>query len=299
MPRRTYEGAFHHAMNRGHEGRPIFGNKADKEVFLELIKKVQEMMKIRILAYSVMNNHYHMVVQNLSGRMSDFFKQLNGQYAIHYRKVHGGRGYVFQDRFKTMLIQDDAYLMIALAYVLNNARKAGLSSDFSSYPWSSGILYFKNSDDSFVDCAYVEELFGSEQEFNRFVESMLIDELPTVKSELGMIIGGEEFLPEALELTERRSGRESQERRRCKDMYFDPFEKVLAEFERMKGIKIDAIDVTAYEGKRQRGELLVLLKENAGMTYREMSNLDIFASLEMNSLGRLYQQARKRLSKKP
>jgi len=171
-------------MNRGYEGRPIFKTHADKAFFLELLKKVVGLMKIRILAYCVIDNHYHMIVQNMSGRMSDFFKQLNGQYAIHYRKVHGGRGYVFQDRFKTMLIQDD------------------------------------------------------------------------------------EFLPKALELSERRSGRESVERRRCQDMYFDPCEKVLAEFERMKSVQIGDIDVTDYHGKRLRCELLVLLKENAGMTYR-------------------------------
>jgi REP element-mobilizing transposase RayT len=298
LPRRTYEGAFHHAMNRGYEGRPIFGTQADKAVFLDLLKKVQGLMKIRVLAYSLMDNHYHMVVQNISGRMSDFFKQLNGQFAIHYRKIHGGRGYVFQDRFKTMLIQDDAYLMIALAYVLNNATKAGLSSKFTNYPWSSGSLYFKESEDSSVDYAYVEELFGSERELIRFVEGVNIDELPTVKSELGLIIGGEAFLPKALELTERRSDRESLERRRCKDMYFDPFEKVLAEFERMKGVRIVDIDVTGYEGKRLRGELLVLLKEKAGMTYRDIARMDLFASLELNSLGRLYQQARCRLAKK-
>jgi len=298
LPRRTYEGAFHHAMNRGYEGRPIFKTHADKAFFLDLLKKVVGLMKIRILAYCVMDNHYHMIVQNMSGRMSDFFKQLNGQYAIHYRKVHGGRGYVFQDRFKTMLIQDDAYLMIAIAYVLNNAPKAGLSQSLIAYPWSSGALYFKESDGGPVDCAYVEELFGSEGEMIRFVENMDIDELPTVKSELGLIIGGEEFLPKALELAERRSGRESVERRRCQDMYFDPCEKVLAEFERMKSVQIGEIDVTGYHGKRLRGELLVLLKENAGMTYREIAGMDLFAGLELSSLGGIYRQTRRRFSGK-
>ncbi len=298
LPRRTYEGAFHHAMNRGYGGRPIFGTKADKEFFLELLRKVQKLIKIRVLAYIVMDTHYQLIVQNTSGRMSDFFKQLNGQYATRYRKTHGGRGYVFQDRFKTMLIQDDAYLKIALAYVLNNAGRAGLPYDFSTYPWSSGMLYFRDCEDSPVDCAYVEELFSSERELNRFVKEMDIDGLLTVKSELGLVIGNEEFLPNALELAERRSGRESRERRRCKDMYFDPLEKVLAEFERMKGIKIDEIEVTGYAGKRLRAELLVFLKELTGLTYREIAKLDLFSDLEVSSLGRLYHQARKRLSDK-
>lgn len=102
LPRRTYDGAFHHAMNRGYEGRPIFRSAADKKFFLALLERIQPLTKIRILAYCVLDNHYHLVIQNAFGRMSDFFKQLNGQYAVYYRKRHGGRGYVFQDRLVTL-----------------------------------------------------------------------------------------------------------------------------------------------------------------------------------------------------
>jgi putative transposase len=70
LPRRTYDGAFHHGMNRGYEGRPIFGAEPDKVFFLGLLKKVQTLTKIRILAYCVMDNHYHLVLQNISSKMS-------------------------------------------------------------------------------------------------------------------------------------------------------------------------------------------------------------------------------------
>ena len=58
-------------------------------------------LKIRILAYCLMDSHYHLVIENSSGHMADFFKLLNGDYGTYYRKRHGGNGYVFQGRYKS------------------------------------------------------------------------------------------------------------------------------------------------------------------------------------------------------
>ena len=279
-------------MNRGYEGKPIFRAAVDKKFFLALLERIQALTRIRVLAYCVLDNHYHLVIQNVSGRMSDFFKQLNGQYAVYYRKRHGGRGYVFQDRYRSMLIQDDAYLMIAIAYVLGNPMAAKMAASFIEYPWSSAQLYFGQDQCGAVDCKYVEELFGSRDELHRSVMDMDLDELPTVRSELGQIIGGEEFVPKALALADRRSGRECVERRRVRDKYFEPLEKVLQEFEKEHAIKTAELNVQTYSGKRMRAELLVHLKERAGMTYREIAKLDLFAGLELNSMGCLYRRAR-------
>jgi REP element-mobilizing transposase RayT len=278
-------------MNRGYEGRPIFGPEPDKVFFLTLLKKVQALTKIRILAYCIMDNHYNLVLQNESGKMSEFFKQLNGQYAVYYRKRHGGRGYVFQDRYNSMLIQDDAYLLIAISYVLNNPVAAKMAKTFSDYPWSSGLFYFNKEKCAAVDCRYVEELFGTKDELQRFIMATDLDELPTVRSDLGKIIGGEEFIPLATAMAERRSGIESVERRRVHDKYFGPLEKVFQEFEKEHRIKIAELNVQTYAGKKLRAELLVHIKERAGMTYREIAKLDLFSDLELSSLGCIYRRA--------
>ncbi|MBN1548795.1 MAG: transposase [Syntrophaceae bacterium] len=109
-------------MNRGYDGRAIFREDGDKRIFLELLKKSWKLLKIRIFAYCLIDNHYHLVLQNMSGRMPQFFKRLNGQYGNYYRNRYGGKGYVFQERYKSMLIQDDAYVMSAIAYVLTALR---------------------------------------------------------------------------------------------------------------------------------------------------------------------------------
>ena len=59
-------------------------------------------MKIKILAYYVLDNHYHLVLQNTTGRMTDCLKLLNGKYGSYFRKIYGGKEYVFQSRFKSL-----------------------------------------------------------------------------------------------------------------------------------------------------------------------------------------------------
>jgi len=75
-PRFTYIGAFHHLMSRGVSGDPIFETAADKECFLDLLEKFSKLLKIRVLAYCLLDNHYHLVLQNTSGKMSEFAKRL-------------------------------------------------------------------------------------------------------------------------------------------------------------------------------------------------------------------------------
>jgi len=291
----TYDGAFHHGMNRGYEGRPIFEGDQAKHVFLELLEKSVRLSQTRVLAYCIMDNHYHLVLENTHGRMSEFFKRLNGEYGTYYRQSHGGKGYVFQNRYKSTLIQDDSYLVLSIAYVLNNPVKARLVKDFREYPWSSASLYYSDKPLGGVDTGFVEELFETRDRINESVRSAIgIEQLPTVKTEMGMIIGGQDFIRVAIRKADRRTGRQSMERKRKRDMYFDPVGKILMEFEQKHGIRLDRLDYGTLHGKRLRSELLVHLKERSGLTYSRIARLDYFADLSINSLGSLYHRFRKK-----
>jgi REP element-mobilizing transposase RayT len=61
--------------------------------FLDFLEDASKKLKIRIFAYCIMDNHYHIVLENASGKMSECLKRLNGQYGMSYRKVTGGKGY--------------------------------------------------------------------------------------------------------------------------------------------------------------------------------------------------------------
>jgi len=238
----TYKGAFHHAMNRGHEGKKIFLKDSEKNSFLELLKETAKGYRIRVFAYCIMDNHYHLVLENSSGRMSEFFKKLNGQYGRIYRRENKGKGYVFQDRFKSKIIQDDSYLLMVLGYVLNNPVRAGLVTDFLNYQWSSSSFYFKEGTSDIVDNKYVEALYGSLYNMSDQIRNLTIEELPVILTRVGGIIGGEEFAVESLEkFNRRKSNDQVEEYKRKDDYYFDPIEKVFYEFKRKH--KINAFDI--------------------------------------------------------
>jgi len=242
-----------------------------------------------------MDNHYHLIIENTTGRMSEFFKRLNGEYGTWYRQTKGGKGYVFQSRYKSTLIQDDPYLVLSIAYILNNPVKARLVKDFREYAWSSASLYYSDKESGGVDKGFVEKLFETGDGLDESVRSAMgIEQLPMVRTEMGMIIGGEDFAPLAMRKADRRSGRQSMERNRKRDMHFDPVEKVFREFENKHGIRLDRLDYGTLHGKRLRSELLVNLKERSGLTYSRIARLDYFADLSINSLGSLYHRFRKK-----
>jgi len=87
-----YDGAVYHGMNRGFEGRPIFEGDQSKNAFLEFFEKSVRLTQTRVLAYCIMDSHYHRILENTNGRMSELFKRLNGEYGTWYRQTKGGKG---------------------------------------------------------------------------------------------------------------------------------------------------------------------------------------------------------------
>ncbi len=283
-------------MNRGHGGEEIFYGNKNKSQFLDLLVNASRKLKIRIFAYCLMDNHYHLVLENSSGKMSECFKRLNGQYGMYYRKVAGGKGYVFQGRFNSTLIEKDAYLLHSIAYLLRNPVRAGIVRDADDYIWSSIKAYYSDNTNGLVDAEFVNELFGTKEQLMAAIQTWGVRELPIIETEYGEVLGNEDFMESALKKYDRRTKPSDQGKgnRRKKDRYFDPVGKVIWEFEEIKGTKIEDIDISTKEGTRQRGDLLVMLKENGGLTYKEISEFDIFEDIKMDSLRSIYRNAKKR-----
>jgi len=298
--RLTYPGAFHHVMNRGYGGNDIFYGNKNKNQFLDYLKDASKKMIIRIFAYCIMDTHYHLVLENTTGRMSDFLKLLNGNYGMYYRKVFGGIGYVFQGRYKSTIIENDAYLIQSLVYLLQNPVRAGIVHHAEHYIWSSASDYFSDIATGIVDAEFVNQLFGTKDALFGILDSMGKQELAIQTTDYGEVLGKKNFVKSALRKFERRQKPSEQSRggQRIDERYFDPVEKVLGEFERMNGVKIWDINTTTFKGKRLRGELLVQLKDRAGLKYKEIAEMDIFSRLSFTSLGSIYRNIKKAYLKK-
>ena len=295
--RLTYEGAFHHGMNRGINGEAIFEGNQNKSSFLDFLEESVQKYKIRILAYCIMNNHYHLVLQNTSGKLSDFFRHLNGKFGMYYRQRNRDIGYVFQKRFTSTIIQNDEYLKSAIGYLLRNPIRAGIVQDYAHYIWSSGRFYFSEEPNGIVDTGFVEELFGSRSNLIDLLSQMAGKDLPIIETRFGEVLGKEAFLEEAVERFNRRQNGYGLEMQRIEDRFFEPRAKVIHEFGQKIGKDIEKININTHEGKRLRGELLVRLKDWGGLTYGEINKIPPFDRLKQGSLGKLYLDAKARLKK--
>ena len=210
--------------------------------------------------------------------------------------VKGGKGYVFQSRFKSTLIENDSYLIQSLLYLLLNPVRAGIVHGAEDYTWSSINEYFSIQPLGIVDAAFVNELFGSRKQMILSLGSIVNKELEIITTKHGEILGNREHMETALEKHNRRKRptEQSDGVKREDERCFEPSQKVIQEFERMKCASISAIDTGTFKGKHQRGELLVLLKDKSGLKYREIAEFDIFSDLSFASLRSLYRNMKKK-----
>ncbi|MEN8154498.1 MAG: transposase [Acidobacteriota bacterium] len=297
--RLTWPGAYHHVMNRGHNNEMIFNSDELKKEYISILGNEAVKKRMRIFGFCLMDNHFHIILENTSGRMSDFMKMINGCFGKFYRGKRGGRGYVFHDRFKSTVIQDDSYLMTVISYFLNNPVRAGIVKSPFDYKWSSASMYFNKTANSFVDLKYVEELYVNREVFIKALNNNISKESCREKrTKFGNIFGDKEFIKRSEKLFDRRNEFSKYLNKREEDFYFEPVEKIIQEFVKKFNVSINEIDTSSFQGKRMRGELLRRLKDLGGLKYSEIYEFDIFKDLRFNSLGRLYKRADIRFNNK-
>lgn len=132
-----YPDAWYHVMNRGRRGEDIFSDDRDYILFTELLRETSEMWNIRVAAYCLMPNHYHMLVQTPDANISRSMRHLNGVYTQRYNSRHGCDGQLFRGRFKSILIDTGSYLLQAVRYIHRDPLRAGLVERLDAYKWSS------------------------------------------------------------------------------------------------------------------------------------------------------------------
>jgi REP element-mobilizing transposase RayT len=109
-------------MNRGRRSEDIFSDPQDY-VITELLMETSEMWHIRVAAYCLMPNHYHMVVQTPAAKISRSMRHLNGVYNQRYNRRHQCDGHIFRGRYKSILIDSDSYLLQAVRYIRRNPQR--------------------------------------------------------------------------------------------------------------------------------------------------------------------------------
>ncbi len=133
----------YHVLNRAVGRLQIFEAPADYGLFLHLLREAKEMTDMRILAYVVMPNHWHLLLHpEKDGAMGLFMHWLTN---AHTRRVHAqtetiGTGPLYQGRYKSFITKDDAHLLTVLKYIERNPVRAKLARTAESWQWGSGWL---------------------------------------------------------------------------------------------------------------------------------------------------------------
>ena len=140
-PRRLApDNCVQHVLNRGNERARIFHEPADYAGFLNILADGLERVPLRILAFCLMPNHWHLMVwPTTSEQLSAYLHWTMSVHVRRYRRCHAsvGNGHVYQDRYRAFLIQDERHFLAAMRYVEGNALRAGLAARAEDWPWSS------------------------------------------------------------------------------------------------------------------------------------------------------------------
>jgi len=139
MPRkeRYAEAGCYHIINRGVERRDVYLEAEDYSFFLDLMLKFAKDYKIIIHAFCLMTNHYHLLIETKQTNLSKAIQFLNDKYAKYFNKKYARTGHLWQGRYKSYPLFDDAHFWIVVKYIERNPIKANMVENVEHYKYQS------------------------------------------------------------------------------------------------------------------------------------------------------------------
>ncbi|MDQ2088156.1 transposase [Herbivorax sp. ANBcel31] len=128
---------IYHVMLRGINHQIIFEDDEDYQKYLDTLKKYQDESGYTIYAYCLMSNHIHLLVKEETEEMSIAFRRIGASYVYWYNWKYGRRGHLFQDRYKSEVVEKDRYFLTVIHYMHQNPLKAGIVKNITDYRWGS------------------------------------------------------------------------------------------------------------------------------------------------------------------
>lgn len=139
MPRkeRYQEPGCYHIINRGVERRNIYLEPEDYEFFLDLLLKLSKDYDVIIHAFCLMTNHYHLLLETKQTNLSKAIQHINDKYSKYFNKKYARSGHLWQGRYKSYPLFDDAHFWIVAKYIERNPIKANMVQDVALYRYQS------------------------------------------------------------------------------------------------------------------------------------------------------------------
>lgn len=172
MPRHSRQRSVtdvYHIMLRGINRMDIFNEDRDRIMFLHYLKECVEKEHYEVLGFCLMNNHVHLLVK--SDEPGIYMHKLELKYAIWFNDKYERCGHLFQNRYRSEVVETEGYLCRCLRYILQNPVKAGICRSVSEYAWSSYNVYF-SLQKSFVSAGFIKLFFEGKPDFEAYMKEI-------------------------------------------------------------------------------------------------------------------------------
>jgi len=178
---------FYHIINRGVEQREVFQEPEDYQYFEELMCFYGKSFGITMHNYCLMSNHYHLLIEITQENLSKFMRQLNMNYAIYFNKKYKRVGHLWQGRFKSWYVTDEAYLYTLMLYIEQNPLKANMVKELEEHPYSSYHYFMEKEIPECLQNAWIVQHYKKDKEAIKAflaatVDTTQLQELKTASS---------------------------------------------------------------------------------------------------------------------
>ena len=182
MPRRARldaPGALHHIMVRGINKAAIFSDDQDRQKFLERLGENIDAAQCDIYAWVLMTNHVHLLFKSGNKGISAVMRKQLSWYAQYYNRRHRRTGHLFENRYKSILCEEENYLLALVRYIHLNPVRAGMVKtleELDRYPWSGHCVLMGKKKYDWMDVSHVLTQFGSRKNAARTAYRSFVNE---------------------------------------------------------------------------------------------------------------------------
>jgi REP element-mobilizing transposase RayT len=159
-------GALHHVIARGIEKGLIVIDDDDRNAFLSRMGGIARKTSTQIYAFAIMNNHVHILLRSGPQGLSTYMRRLLTSYAQYFNRRHKRVGHLFQNRYKSIICEEEAYFDKLLGYIHLNPLRSGLVKSFEAlgtWPWTGHSILTGNHQQNWLDRQFVLDRFGKHE----------------------------------------------------------------------------------------------------------------------------------------
>jgi putative transposase len=163
--RQRSESGIYHIIMRGINKQIIFEDDEDREKFIGYLQYYKNIASYTIYGYCLMDNHIHLLIKEGKEPIGHTMKRIGVSYVAWYNRKYDRIGHLFQDRFKSEVVETDKYLLTVLRYIHQNPVKAGKEKSVENYKWSSYAEYIDKS--KIIETSFIRYFWGRTRKIHR------------------------------------------------------------------------------------------------------------------------------------